>query len=67
MKATLEFNLPEDAHEHATACSAGALAAALHDVSNEIRNVLKYQEPSAETRRALEALRDLIPSWLLDL
>ena len=42
MKATLEFNLPEDRAEHLRAVHAGAAWCALFEVDNRLRNLLKY-------------------------
>jgi hypothetical protein len=42
MKATLEFNLPEDRAEHLRAVHAGAAWCALYEVDNRLRNLLKY-------------------------
>lgn len=61
MKATLEFQLPEDTREHALACHAHELYSALLQIQQSIRNTLKYTECSAEIATALEELRSLIP------
>jgi hypothetical protein len=42
MKATLEFNLPEDRHEHIRAINAGTAWATLYSIDSQIRNALKY-------------------------
>jgi hypothetical protein len=42
MKATLEFNLPEDRAEHLRAVHAGAAWCALYEVDNRLRNIFKY-------------------------
>jgi hypothetical protein len=42
MKATLEFNLPEDRAEHLRAVHAGAAWCVLFEVDNRLRNLLKY-------------------------
>ncbi|MBM3453522.1 MAG: hypothetical protein FJX80_00060 [Bacteroidetes bacterium] len=42
MKATLEFNLPEDNSEHLRAVNAGAAWSALHDIDTRLRSILKY-------------------------
>jgi hypothetical protein len=42
MKATLEFNLPEDKEEHLRAIHAGAAWTALHDIDHMLRNHLKH-------------------------
>jgi hypothetical protein len=42
MKATLEFNLPEDNSEHLRAVNAGAAWSALYDIDTRLRSILKY-------------------------
>ena len=42
MKATLEFNLPEDHHEHIRAINAGTAWVTLHSIDSQIRNALKH-------------------------
>lgn len=61
MKATLEFNLPEDTNEHNLAINAGNLASALYTIENHIRCRLKYNDDlSEETIKELKEIRDLI-------
>lgn len=42
MKATLEFNLPEERGEYIRAVHAGAAWLALSDIDRQIRNAMKY-------------------------
>ena len=42
MKATLEFNLPEETAEHLRAVHADASWCALYEVDSRLRNLLKY-------------------------
>ena len=42
MKATLEFNLPEEDREHVRAVNAGAAWCALYDIESRLRNIIKY-------------------------
>jgi hypothetical protein len=42
MKATLEFNLPEDQHDHAYALAGLDALLVMHDLENEIRDKLRY-------------------------
>ena len=42
MKATLEFNLPDDASDHLRAVQANHAWNALYDIDNMLRNLLKY-------------------------
>jgi hypothetical protein len=62
MKAILEFDLPEDSHEHAYAISGVDALIVIEDILNEIRNKLKYdggvfKNCDADT---LEEVRDFI-------
>ena len=42
MKATLEFNLPEDQHDHAYALAGLDAILVISDLENEIRSKLRY-------------------------
>ena len=42
MKATLEFNLPEERDEHIRAVHAADAWALLDDIDQELRRILKY-------------------------
>jgi hypothetical protein len=68
MKATLEFNLPEDRAEHFRAVHAGAAWCALYEVDNRLRNLLKYgtskdssyEQELSEIRREINETTSLI-------
>ena len=60
MKAILEFNLPEEREEHALACRARDLDAALCDVRRHVRDRLKYADLSDLARAELETVRALL-------
>jgi hypothetical protein len=68
MKATLEFNLPEDRAEHLRAVHAGAAWCALYEVDNRLRNLLKYgtskdssyEQELSEIRREINEATSLI-------
>jgi len=68
MKATLEFNLPEDRAEHLRAVHAGAAWCALFEVDNRLRNLLKYgtskdssyEQELSEIRREINETTSLI-------
>ncbi len=64
MKATIEFNLPEDASAFHSANHASAYFSALHDIYREIRTSLKHggDEVTPHMREKLEVLRELIPN-----
>jgi hypothetical protein len=68
MKATLEFNLPEDRAEHLRAVHAGAAWCALYEIDNRLRNLLKYgtakdgsyEQELSEIRREINETISLI-------
>jgi len=68
MKATLEFNLPEDRAEHLRAVHAGAAWCALYEMDNRLRNLLKYgtskdssyEQELSEIRREINETTSLI-------
>jgi len=43
MKATLEYQLPEEEHEHAYALAGVDALLAIDDLRNEVRSFLKYE------------------------
>jgi hypothetical protein len=58
MKATLEFNLPEDEERFNVASKAVDLYLALLDIHNEIRSHWKYEEHSEEVYNIVEKIHD---------
>ena len=42
MKATIEFQLPDESNEHLRAIHAGEAWSALYDIDNILRNLLKH-------------------------
>ena len=46
MKATLEFNLPEERHEHSEAINGTSFACALRSVDQKLRDLAKYKNKS---------------------
>ena len=57
MKATLEFNLPEEQQEHADAIQGREWRAACQDTRMQIRNWLKYGHSFKTADEALEEVR----------
>jgi len=58
MKATLEYNLPEDTQEHLRAVQANHAWCALYDIDNMLRNLLKYGGDNYKTVEQLaQAIR----------
>ena len=58
MKATLEFNLPDDQHEFDLAIQGSKMYSALWDISQELRRLWKYEELSEEEWKMVERIRD---------
>ena len=59
MKATLEFNLPEEEDQHLTAVKAMDWQMTLWDVDQKLREISKYGDDSARADWAQE-IRDFI-------
>jgi hypothetical protein len=49
MKATLEFNLPEDQHDHAYALAGLDALLAIDDIMTEIRSAVRYESGELKT------------------
>ena len=60
MKATLEFNLPEDREEHRLACAAGEMAAAIQEADSNMRGWLKHGHTFTSIEEAITACRGAI-------
>lgn len=58
MKATIEFNLPDDQHEFDLAIQGGKMYSALWDISQDLRKLWKYEELSEEEWKMVERIRD---------
>jgi hypothetical protein len=59
MKATIEFQLPEDRHEHLRAIHAGEAWSALYDIDSMLRSLLKYGDDRYKTPQELaHAIRE---------
>jgi 3-methyladenine DNA glycosylase AlkC len=59
MKATLEFNLPEESDEHLTAVKATDWQMSLWDVDQRLREIVKHGDDDTKADWAQE-LRDFI-------
>lgn len=67
MRATLEYQLPEEQSEFDLATKSGAMHSALCDVSMELRRLYKYNEAASEdTRAAYEDARRILLTTLRD-
>ena len=58
MKATLEFNMPEDQAEFDFAVQGGKMYSALWDISQELRKLWKYEELNDDEFKIVERIRD---------
>lgn len=68
MKATLEFDLPEDTRDHKYALAGLDALLALEAIDQWASSILKHGEPGDEARRLLEHLREnLVPHELTGL
>jgi hypothetical protein len=60
MKATIEFNLPEDQHEYDLAVSSSKMYCALYEIQQEIRRVWKYAELTEGQFEIVEQIYDKV-------
>ena len=59
MKATIEFNLPEESNEHLRTVQSGYAWSALHDIDYMLRNLLKHGDDRYKTVEELaHAIRE---------
>jgi len=63
-KATLEFNLPEEASEHLLAIHGTEWALVAWDMDQHLRGRLKYQDLTEEVYDALQATRDELGEFI---
>ena len=66
MKATLEFNLPEDQAEHYCAIKGADMLNVLWELKTELRSMLKYGELPSEQYEIVEKIQDFLLSSLND-
>ena len=61
MKATLEFNLPEEREEFEMTNKAVDYYSQLHEIDEYLRGILKHGDPEAQsTRQLAENIRNMI-------
>jgi hypothetical protein len=58
MKATIEFNLPDDDAEFYCATKGTAMLNALWEINSELRTLWKYEELSDEEFKIVERIRE---------
>jgi hypothetical protein len=66
MKATLEFNLPEDQAEHYCAIKGADMLNVLWELKAELRAMLKYGELPDQQYEIVEKIQDFLMSSLDD-
>lgn len=65
MKATLEFNLPEEQEDFKTAAKAGETMSVVEDVLNYIRSRLKYANLPETSTEELREIRSRLSAVFL--
>ncbi len=66
MKATLEFNLPEEQAEHYCAIKGADMLNVLWELKAELRSMLKYGELTSEQYEIVDKIQDFLLSSLND-
>ena len=66
MKATLEFNLPEEQAEHYCAIKGADMLNVLWELKAELRSMLKYGELTEQQYEIVDKIQDFLFSSLND-
>jgi hypothetical protein len=66
MKATIEFNLPEDEAEFYCANKGTAMLNVLWELQQELRKLYKYEELNEDEYKIVERMRDFLNNSLND-
>ena len=66
MKATIEFNLPEDQAEHYCAIKGQDMLNVLWELKAELRSMLKYEELPDQQYEIVEKIQNFLMSSLDD-
>ena len=64
---TIRYTLPDEQGEYDSARLGSEAMQVLWQIDQRCRELVKYGEPSDETRRLAEELRRMIPAELLDI
>ena len=67
MIAILKFTLPDEQAEFDAARLGSEALAALWDIDQHCRSLLKHGTPTAEERRLAEQIREMIPGEMLEI
>jgi hypothetical protein len=65
--AILKFTLPDEQAEFDAARLGSEALAALWDIDQHCRSLLKHGTPTAEERRLAEQIREMIPGEMLEI
>lgn len=66
MKASLEFTLPDERHEHTLAVRAPDIWAAYRELADELRSLEKYGHKFADADDAVRCIREMLYQVLKD-
>jgi hypothetical protein len=66
MRASLNFNLPDDDYEFHAALSGQEALRALWDIDQRCRGLIKHGDAGDEAIELAEAIRNMIPDQLLE-
>jgi hypothetical protein len=66
MKATLEFNLPDDQAEHYCAIKGADMLNVLWELKSELRSMLKYGDLPEQQYKIVEKIQDYLIHSLND-
>lgn len=66
MKATLEFDLPDDQGEFDAARLGREALSTLWEIDRRCRSLIKHGEPTPEQKTLAEEIRAMIPAELLE-
>ena len=66
MKATLEFNLPEDQQEHYDAINGGTYKHCLIEIDHQLRSWAKYGHQFKDADEAVEAAHNFLWQCIRD-
>lgn len=67
MRATLNFTLPDDAHEFDAALQGRAAISLLWEIDQHCRSVVKYMDASEDEQRLAEEIRRMIAEGDVDI
>lgn len=66
MKATLEFNLPDEEEQHQLAVDAAKWKQVVVEMDNRLRNRMKYDKTSASAHKELSTAREQLFASLVE-